>query len=119
MTRSARALVIQADGSYEYRDLPIGYPAFNHSFLPEGSYVQALNCPGRIMLWFDEEGKLEHKQLPDNPVATQLYRELGGSPLMPGDRLVGPVVVTGSGGEEIADCPDVSAALQQALEVRR
>jgi hypothetical protein len=111
-----RALVIQTDGSYDYLDLPIGYPAFARSFLGEG-YLEAVMV-GECAFWFDEEGK--YKALLRNRLATMLLHALGGR-LGPGDYLAGPVAVTGvdrSDGE-IDDIPDIRDDLNKVKAALR
>lgn len=107
------ALVIQTDGSYEYRDLPIGYPEFASSFLDDGCLEAVIPPqPAGIRFWFDEEGK--YKALLPNRLATVLFHALGGR-LLPGDYLAGPVAITGSDRDgEIDDIPDIRDDLNRA-----
>src|SRR5262245_47677588 len=110
---TARCLVINTDDTYQWRELPTGYPDFKDAFLTTGGdcWLEALYGPNGITFWFDEEGKL--KGLPINRIGTLLYHLAGGAPLMVGDVLVGVVAISGSDGHgEIADCPDISEALE-------
>jgi hypothetical protein len=104
---TVQALVIQPDGNYEYRSLPTGYPDFNQSFLGKG-HLEALYPRSDLVFWFDEEGK--YKNLPPNPLATNLYFAIGGAPFL-GAPLEGVVAVTSRNGPEMADCPNLDEYL--------
>jgi hypothetical protein len=66
-----------------------------------GGYVQFIALPMDLVLMVDEEGKLKNREL--NTEATRLF-----SPwLLPGDHLVGPVLLAGStAGGRLRDLPE-------------
>jgi hypothetical protein len=113
--KTAKTLVIQSDGTFEIRDVPIEYPAFNQAVLG-GGYVQAMYTlidDRRFVFSMDEEGKF--KGLPPNHVATRLWYALGGAQLLPGDIFCGPVGVNTVDGEELSDVPYLDV-LQEVID---
>lgn len=113
------ALVIDPDGSSEYREVPTGYPAFNNAVL-DGGYMQELRCADsegtEIVFIMDEEGK--YKGLQPNYPATNLWYHMGGAQLMPGDIFSGVVAVCGATAENIADVPQSVRTLVERQEPR-
>lgn len=71
-----------------------------------GGYIEALHGDGWVM-WLDEDGKTK-EGYGVNVLATALTRDLG---LMPGDLIVGDVVVTGALDHEGELTNDVPQAL--------
>ena len=100
------ALVIEPDGSAEYREIPTGYPALNNAVL-DGGYMQEMRCYDEdghtVVFIMDEEGN--YKNLEPNFAATGLWYRMGGAQLMPGDIFNGVVAVVGSKGENLSDVP--------------
>ena len=83
-----------------------------------GGWLEALSIAREghdAILWFDEEGKM--KDLPVNDLANRLMNQCGRT-LPFGDRLVGPVIVTGVAWNEdmqvAADVPAEIAVLTEA-----
>lgn len=113
MSSTAKTLVIEADGAYEIRDIPMSYPECNEALL-DGGFMQHMHCPSFVFI-MDEEGNYKD-HLTDNLFATALWYELGGAQLLPGDRFRGRVGIAGTAGENIVDVPDVSDALSRVQQ---
>lgn len=96
----SKAIVLKVDASwcdYEVTGLESMQAAV-------GGYVELLELPGGTLLWLDEEGKLKGRDV--NVVATNITRNIG---LMPGDLIVGDVLLTGpltDDGEGYVDIDD-------------
>ena len=114
--KTVQALVIQPDGTFEYRTLPTGYPTFVESFLGQG-YLECLYPTSEIVFWFDEEGGPMFKNLDRNYLATNLFHALGDLRLQHGDVVCGPVAITGRYREEMRDCPpEVTSVFNEVLK---
>lgn len=59
-----------------------------------GGWIEAAPTDGRIVIWVNEEGKID--QLPFNPIGHALWRNVDGYGCIDaGDWMAGPCVVTG------------------------
>lgn len=81
-------MVMEPEGVWEEKVIPNTLEALQELV---GGYIEAIRIHNELIVIVDEEGKLKNKQ-------TNMY--------LPGDRLVGTVVVVGENGEEFADCPE-------------
>lgn len=100
---TARTLVIQPDGTHEYRDVPTMYPAFNQAVLDGGfmECVYGVWDDEQVVFTFDEEGGPYIKNLPRNAKAEELLERIFGQPGM----LCGPVAVNGYQADAMTDVP--------------
>lgn len=115
MSRTAKTLVIQPDGTHEIRDVPTDYPGFNNAVL-DGGYMECLyvvppSGKGEVVFTFDEEGGPLIKGLSRNVTATRLYARLTGIVHM----LFGPVAINAFRNGNLFDVADEVVELVKGL----
>ncbi len=94
MKKPIEVAVIHPDGRVEKKSLVADLEPLQKEV---GGYIQQLKLAPGIWAWVHEEGKLEG--LPVNPKATAFCHVVGPN-IAADDYIVGPMVVTGPGGNQ-------------------
>ena len=106
-----KAIVIKQDGTIENVEIESGLDSLQEAV---GGMIEALQLTPEVHAYIDEEGKLKGKGV--NVMASMLCKKLEIG-LMPGDMIVGDMILLGTGTEgDSIDIPDNFIANNELLE---
>ena len=106
-----KAIAIRQDGTIENIEIESGLDSLQKAV---GGYIEALQMTPEVHAYIDEEGKLKGKGV--NVMASMLCKKLEIG-LMPGDMIVGDMILLGTGTEgDSIDIPEDFIVNNELLE---